>query len=220
MIYITFDEFYGVNEYNSFITAAKNNNVEFSEWISTRTPYNWYIRIDEKDTPKFVDYEKASDSDERFLIKKIDPMNTQDEYALLRRETDSGTNFTKFVINDMWEYISNSGNIVVFRDKSKESIMKMSKSPELLDSKIFIIGNYRGWDLYVTDNKMIEGNITKNQLVYTSYNDKVLMTTPTEIEAYLNYYILRSDKISTKNFKTPYIMNGKFYPIIISGKYS
>jgi len=51
MFYITFDEFYGVNEYNSFINAAKNNGVEIREWISTRPPYNWYLEIDPKDLP-------------------------------------------------------------------------------------------------------------------------------------------------------------------------
>jgi len=122
MFYITFDEFYGVNEYNSFINAAKNNGVEIREWISTRPPYNWYLEIDPKDLPRFLDFEIATSQQEKHLIKKIDPLVHADEYLLLRRETDSPNKFTKFVRNDYLTEVQEKTGITLFRYKNRQEL--------------------------------------------------------------------------------------------------
>jgi hypothetical protein len=219
MIYITFDEFYDVNQYNSFISAAKNNDVELTEWISTRPPFNWYIGLEYADLPKFVDFETATGQQEDYLVKKTAPYTPSDEYKLYRRETDSNTNFGKFVVNDMWDYLSSKGSYVLFRDIPRETLMEISKSPELQDTKIWYIGKYRGWDLWITDNKFIKGLLNTSRIIKEDYDSKTLQKSPWEIERYINYMIIRNDKMDDKRTKTAYIENGRWNPIRKTGKY-
>jgi hypothetical protein len=220
MTYITFDEYYGVNEYNSFITAAKNNGVRLTEWISTRAPYNWYIGLeDSKDLPTFVDFEIATSQQEDYLVKKTGPYQPQDEYKLYRRETDSNTKFGRFVINDMWEYLSDSGSYYLFRDVPKELLLKMSKSPELEDTKIWYIGNFRTWDLWITDSKYIKGHINSTKLIKEDENSSTITKTPWEVERNINHMILRNEKIDNKRTQTAYIENGKWNPVKKTGNY-
>lgn len=220
MAYITFDEFYDIEQYNDFLNAAKNNGVKYSEWINIRTPYNWYLKLDESDLPKFVDYEVATDNHEKYMIKKILPKNPQDEYKLHRRDSDSPTDFARFVVNDVWEYISKKKNLVVFKNRAREELMKISKSPELKDTKIFLLGKYRGWDIAITDNKFIEGHISDTQVLYTEFDSERLRKKPWEVEGYINYYILRTDKIDRKFYDTSYVMNGRYYAVKVSSKYN
>ena len=220
MIYITFDDYYDIEQYNNFLNSAKNNGVEFSEWINTKTPYKWYIRIDMKDVPKFVDFDIATDSQERFMISKIRPKNPQDEYKLMRRESDSPTDFSKFVVNDYWDYISEKKNLILFKNRTKEELITLSRAPEMKDTKIFLIGNYRGWELAITDNKFILGHVGMQQVLYEEYDSDRLIRKPWDVEAYLNYYIIRTDKIDEKYYDTTYIMNGNFKAIKVSSKYS
>jgi hypothetical protein len=219
MIYITFDEFYGVDEYNSFINSARNNDVELTEWISTRPPHNWFIGLDYKDLPKFVDFETASTQHEDYLVKKTMPYQPQDEYKLLRRETDSKTKFGKFVVNDMWEHLAEKGSIILFRDIPKETLMEASKAPELKDTKIWHIGNFRTWELFATDNKFIKGLINTERVVYEDLDSKELQQSPWEVERHINYKILRSVKIDNKRTQTAYIENGRYHRVKKTGNY-
>ena len=220
MFFITFDEYYGVEQYNSFINSAKNNDVEYTEWVNIRPPYNWYLRVDSKDIPKFVDFDTATSSQERFMVKKTDPLKPSDEYYLMRREGNGTTNLNKFLRNDMWDYISEKQNFILFRGRSVEQLMSISRNPEMKDTKIFILGTYRGWKLAVTDNKFIEGFLEMNQILHTEYDSKRLVNESYELEAYINYYILRTDKISKKNLETTYVMNGAYFPVKATGKYT
>jgi hypothetical protein len=220
MFYVSFDEYYGVEQYNSFLNSAKNNGVEFTEWLNIRPPHNWYVRVNPKDLPKFVDFQIANEGQERFMVKKMDPINSSDEYNLMRRESDSPANVGKFLVNDMWEYLAKKRNMVMFKNRAREYLMEVSRKPEMKDTKIFLLGKYRTWDIAVTDNKYIEGFIEQGQILHSEYDSERLEQMPYEVEAYINYYILRTDKISRKHLKTPYIMNGFYHAVKVSSKYS
>ena len=216
MIYITFDTYYGVNEYNSFINSAKNNGVVLTEWINIRPPYKWYIGLNSKlDLPKFVDYEIANSNDEKWLVKKIDPLVSKDDYLLIRRENDSETNFTKFVNNDYLTDAYTNKKLILFRFKNREELLRISKSVEMQDSKIYILGTYRTWNLAVCTNPYILSHIATDWVVYKALTDADFNKVG-EIEAYINYYILRTVKIDKKHFNTKYVMNGIYTPVIQS----
>ena len=216
MIYITFDTYYGVNEYNSFINSAKNNGVVLTEWINIRPPYKWYIGLNSKlDLPKFVDYEIANSNDEKWLVKKIDPLVSKDDYLLIRRENDSETNFTKFVNNDYLTDAYTNKKLILFRFKNREELLRISKSVEMQDSKIYILGTYRTWNLAVCTNPYILSHIATDWVVYKALAESDFSKVG-EIEAYINYYILRTVKIDKKHFNTKYVMNGIYTPVIQS----
>ena len=61
MKYISFDNYYKQSDYNRFIMSAFNNGVPFKEYISIKPPYNWWLAIDDKDVPKFLDYDETKD---------------------------------------------------------------------------------------------------------------------------------------------------------------
>ena len=96
-VYISFDDYYDVQQYNEFITAAKNNKVEYFEYISARPPYNWYIKIDEKDVPTFINFEYISSSHLKFLSNIMKPRRSNEVTKLLRRQTDNPKDFEKFI---------------------------------------------------------------------------------------------------------------------------
>lgn len=216
MIYITFDEFYGVNEYNSFINSAKNNGVVLTEWINIRPPYKWYIGLNSKlDLPKFVDYAIATSNEEKWLVKKIDPLVSKDDYLLIRRENDSETNFTKFVNNDYLTEAYQKKNLILFRYKNREELLRISTSVEMEDTKIYMLGTYRNWNLAVCTNPYILSHISTDWVLYKAVSDADFNKVG-EIEAYINYYILRTVKIDKKHFNTKYVMNGVYTPVIKS----
>ena len=212
MIYITFDEFYGVDNYNSFINSAKNNGIEFTEWINIRPPYNWYIGLESmNDLPKFVDFEIATDQQERYMIKKIDSLMPKDDYLLLRRETDNKKKFDKFVMNDYLSECYDKKSLVLFRYKNKEELRSMSKLPEMKDTKIYDLGRIRNWNLAITSNQFVKGLIISDYDLYSTTKSSDFKVG--EIEAYINYYIIRTEKIADKKYRTEYWMNGKVHPV-------
>src|SRR6056297_1800045 len=84
-IFICFDEYYPVDEYNAFLVAAKNNKVSFEEFIRVRPPFNRFIMIDPKDTPTFVDFDKGTSSDIKWLVSTVKPRRPDEAYYLRRR---------------------------------------------------------------------------------------------------------------------------------------
>lgn len=216
MIYITFDTYYGVNEYNSFINSAKNNGVVLNEWINIRPPYKWYVGLQSNaDLPKFVDYEVANSNDEKWLVKKIDPLVSKDDYLLIRRENDSETNFSKFVNNDYLTEAYTNKKLFLFRYKNREELLRITESTEMKNTKIYMLGMYRNWNIAVCTNPYILSHISTDWILYKAVNDTDFNKIG-EIEAYINYYILRTVKIDKKHFKTRYVMNGIYYPVIKS----
>lgn len=212
MAYITFDEYYGVNEYNSFINAAKNNKINYTEWINIRNPYNWYLEINDNDLPKFLDYDIATPQDERWMVKTILPRFPDEEYRLLRRSTDAPAVIEKFLVNDVFQEVKEKGHISFFRYRNNDELFKISSNIELKDSKIYKVDNVKSnWKVAICTNPFVESFIMKEYLLYSESN-KNITKNPVELEAYLNYYIIKSDKMKNKYFQTSYVMNGKYYP--------
>jgi len=211
MKYITFDEYYNINQFNSFINSAKNNGILFSLWISIRPPYNWYLRLSDKDLPVFVDYDIASKQEERYLIKITEPLNMADEYKLKRRETDSNTNYEKYVLNDVWNEIKEKHKLILFRYKNTEELLEISKHKEMKNSKIYKMGKFKNYKIALCTNTMILGLIKMDNVLFNL--DDVKIKEISEIEAYINYHVLKIQKLYIKKSKTSYIMNGKYIPV-------
>ena len=54
-MFITIDPYYDIKFYNSAIEAMRNNGVEFSEFISVKSPYHWFLKLDQ--APVMVNYD-------------------------------------------------------------------------------------------------------------------------------------------------------------------
>ena len=79
----TIDPYYNTKFYNESLEALKNNKVVFSEYISIKTPYNWYLKIEKE--PIMVNYDIITPSDRKFIVTKVIALRENEEYYLQRR---------------------------------------------------------------------------------------------------------------------------------------
>lgn len=215
MFYVTFDPYYGQREYTKFLNSARNNGVVFSEWINVRPPYNWYVKINVQDMPKFVDFDVAKTQQETYMIKVIAPLVAQDELPLKRRDSDTSTNFERFVVNDMWKEVNEAQSLLFFKYKTKEQLMAITKMPEMKDTKVYLSGKVREWYTAITTNQFVRGLIPQGDFLYSITNNAIFEQ-PGELEYFLNAKIIRTDKLHKKNTRTDYYMNGRYYPVVQS----
>ena len=62
-MFITIDPYYDIKFYNSAIEAMRNNGVEFSEFISVKSPYHWFLKLDQ--APVMVNYDTTEESKDK-----------------------------------------------------------------------------------------------------------------------------------------------------------
>jgi hypothetical protein len=211
MAYITVDPYYKVSDYNRMLSALQNNGIEYSQWVDTRPPYYWYIKVSDSDMPKFVDFDVKPKAEERYLVSAIVPQRSQDAYLLLRRDTDPATNISKFVMNDYWTEALSSDYMVIFKYKSNEDLRKLSQD---LGIKIYEMGTHR-WKLSMAFNKYVKGHLTSDQVLFEkTKQDMKEFNKPGELEAEFNYKILRTEKIEGKTLITTYYNKGVKVPAI------
>lgn len=210
-MYITVDPYYNVAEYNRMLQALENNGVEYSQWIDTKMPYQWYIKVSDDNQPRFIDFEVKPKTEERFLVSVIVPQRSQDNYLLMRRDTDPATNTSKFLMNDYWTEALNSDYVIIFKYKSPEDIRKISKE---LGIKIYELGTHR-WKLSMTFNKYVKSHLSTDQILFEKTREEMKeFSKPGELEAEFNYRYLRTEKITKKTLKTNYWDKGIKYPAI------
>ena len=210
-MYITLDPFYTVTEYNRFLESLKNNGVKYSQWISTRAPYNWYLKIDDDDYPRFIDFEVLNKAHERYLVSVIVPQRSQDNYLLLRRDTDNPTKQDKFILNDAWKRAHKAKHLIIFRYESQEQLANLSKKYGI---RIYVMGRHR-WRMAMAYSQYLEGEITKEMTLFSKSKKQLReFRNPGDIEAEFNYRILRTSKIENKTLKTTYWENGQKYPAV------
>jgi hypothetical protein len=210
-MYITVDPYYTINEYNRMLQALENNGIDYSQWVDTKMPHHWYIKIADADQPKFVDFDVKPMSQERYLVSAIVPQQSQDGYLLMRRETDPATLYSKFIMNDYWTEAMNSDYVVIFKYKSPEDIRKISQD---VGCKIYQMGVHR-WKLSMAFNKYVKGYLTADQVIFERTKKQIQeFSHAGELEAEFNYRVLRNTKIEGKTIKTTYWNKGIKYPVI------
>lgn len=206
-MFITFDNYYTEEEYNHFIQAAKNNNIAFTEFISIRPPYYWYLEVET--APQFVNYEVATKADEKWLVSKIKALNPSEEY-LLQRRTGSKTAIEKYISNTQFKRMRTDPYFLIFKNGGRGVPLQMSK--EIPDEEIYVIGKVKGQYYHLTFNQYFKSFINENDVVLekTSMND---FTLPGEVEQTLNYKKFVINKLKNKTLDLPYFKNGVYYPL-------
>lgn len=215
---INIDDYYNIQFYNETKEALKNNGVEFREFINTKPPYNFSIQCDE--VPLFINYDLVSRQQEMYYVNIIKPLTPNKEYIYERRESFTNKKaINHYAVNDALKSGEKSGEGIFFT-ANKEEILRISKE---FPRKIFYFGKYYNnkYKLFFSDSLIIKNYIDSDQILVESKSFKHI----TELEIKLNYDIFKLSDRLLKLSETPFVKNGRFYPISsvvpeISGKYS
>ena len=199
-MFITIDPYYDVERYNESLQALMNNGVKFEEYISTRTPYNWYLKLDT--APIMMNYDILTKDIKKFLVRKTLPLQTNDEIKLFRRNQY----FSHYTSNDALSTFKDYG--VFFTLKNSESVIGLSKKIPL---KIWYFGRYYNnrYNVYFCNSPLV-----KTFLVETDTKIKDINS----LECELNYKIFLGKDFLKKYTETPYYLEGQFYkPSVTNG---
>jgi len=214
-MFITTDPYYTPQFFNECKEALKNNDVKFNEFINIKAPFDWYFQIDEK--PIMVNYDKATDSESRWMVNIVKPLKANEEYLLLRRDNDKGQKaLAKFIENKPLRQARKSDYAVFFTVKNREEIETLTKD---YPGKVWYMGKYYSnkFRVCLATHSAILNFIDKGQILLEKTND---MTQPGRFEAELNFKIFRGNDYLIKFTETPYFLNGKFNRPTIRGDYS
>jgi len=220
-MYIGFDNYYDVKEYNSFKNAAKNNNIEFEEYIRIRAPFNRFLKIsDKRDLPSFVNFDYASVSDIKWLVSSIKAVRPNEEYLLRRRE-GKDVSYWNYILPKPLQNAHKKEYIMVFKAMDFTEMIQYSRA--LGNTKIYKWGKSekKGYDIYYCFNPYIKGLIPLSKVLMEFgpgadsglKKDTVMPKTPGDLEYYLNTFVLVKEKLENKTFEALYFQNGKIYPL-------
>ena len=199
-MFYTLDNYYGVKFYNDTREALKNNQIKFKEFIEIKSPYNWYIKLDDNLKPIMVNYDEKQKY--RFLVQKVQALRSNEEYLLQRREDDAGTNIKKYIFNDAFRDSEEYG--IFFHIKSKDELLKISKE---FPGKIYYLGKYydNKYRVCICNNIMIKNYINPGQILLEKTPE---MKEPGKFEAEFNYRVLKLNDYIVKYTETIYAENG------------
>jgi len=222
-VYITFDSYYGVDEYNSFKTAARNNGIEYEEFLRIRPPYKRFLKIkDKKDLPSFINYDFATSSDKRWLVSTVKAVQPNEEY-LLRRRDGKDISYWNYILPKPLLDATKEKYMMVFRASSTAEIRTISK--QLGDHKIYKWGKskLKKYNIYYTFTPYIRGLVyASNQLMEFGEESKSSVAQVREskipdvkgdIEYYLNHFVLIKEKLEDKTLEAEYWENGNIHPL-------
>lgn len=220
-IFVTFDPYYGVNEYNSFKTAARNNGIEFEEYLRIRPPYNRFLKLkDKSDLPSFVNYDFALTGDKKWLVSTVKAVQPNEEY-LLRRRAGKDISYWDFILPRNMKNAHKEDYIMVFRSFDFTELSEISK--KMGDTKIFKWGRAKnkGYNIYYCYNPYIKGIIpSRNVLMEFGKeatdgikHEKVVPKIAGDLEYYLNHYVLVKEKLEDKTYEAEYWQKGVIHPL-------
>lgn len=197
-MFYTIDPYYDVNFYNQSKEALKNNNVNFSEFIEIKSPYRWFLKLNE--SPIMVNYDKLEKN--RFLVQKVQALRPNEEYLLQRRGNSEGTNIKRYIYNDAFRDAEDYG--LFFNIKNREEFIRLSRE---YPGKIYYLGKYydNKFRVCLVNNPMIKNYILPNQILLEKTPD---MKEPGRFEAEFNYKILKHNDFIYKTIETIYALNG------------
>jgi len=219
--YITFDPYYDIQTYNSFITASKNNGVELEEYIRIRQPYYRYVKLKYKeDLPTFVNYDFCSLDDKKFLVSVIKP-TYPNEALYLRRKAGQDNLVKKYVTPKPLLNLDKKKYLIFFKAKSQSYLMDLSK--KIPKTKIYKLGKSKllQYNIYYCFNPYIK-NYIENEKILMEFGENAnsgIVTKQSipkgdgEIEYLLNYYVLIKEKIENKTLEAEYYIDGKYKPL-------
>jgi len=218
-IFITFDNYYDVNTYNSFIQASKNNNIYISEYINIKPPYNRHIKLNSKtDLPKFINYDFSTKSEIRWLVSVIKPVDTRESF-LLKRIPGEDNIINKFIRPNPFK--RKIDYIIFFKNIDFSEMRLISK--QLGKVKIYLLtkGKFKIWYCF---NPMIKQFIPTNERYLLEFG-KESENSParfsslkvpesySKIEYYLNSNVLIKEKVENKYREASFWFNGIYNPI-------
>lgn len=206
MATITLDNYYNVGFYNECLEALKNNSVDFEQYISTKPPYQFYLVVENE--PTFVNYDKVSPTYNRHLVNVITALKPNDDYIYQRRDTYQNKKAIQhYAINDALQTGQDAGEGVFFHAE-KEEILRISKE---FPRRIFFMGRYynRKYKVFFSDSLLVKNFLKPSQILVQDKGFKMV----TELEAELNWNVFKQQDRLIKLSETPYVQNGRFYPI-------
>lgn len=199
-MFISIDDFYPVSFYNQCREALKNNNIPFKEYISIVGSNKWFLEVPR--APIMLNYTVCPQSEERYLISKVQALEPTFEYRYYRRESRFNPIYTR---NDAWgstlEKEAWLVNII-----SSEWIRGLSRLDPL--SKIWYLGRYWGnkYKLAIITSPIMRAIIPRENILLS----KAKSESPEVFEANINYRVLRGFDRIEKFSSTPYFLNGLF----------
>lgn len=202
-MFITIDPYYSTQFYNECKEALRNNNIEVKEFISIKPPYNWYFSLDQK--PIMVNYDELTDTEERWLVNKVQALRPNEEYILLRRDNDKGPKaLLKFVENEPLRSARLSDYAVFFTVQNREELESMTKE---YPGRVWYLGKYYGnkFRVCLATNKIVKNFLNNNQILLEKTDNE-----PGRFEAELNYRVFRGNDMLEKFTETPYFEDGKY----------
>ena len=218
--YFTLDSYYGIKDYNRFISSAKNNNIEFEEFINIKPPHNRYIMVDDEDVPKFIDYDLASKPDTRWLIAAVKPTQPNELYYLERREGQDISYFN-YILPQEFKNMHNEDYICIFKGWDSTEINNWSKLVQGV--KIYKWGEaiVKGYKIYVCFNPYISGIIPSSRKLLEYDNNLKLSKKSVPkiqgmIEYELNHFVLIQEKLINKTYLLEYHLNGYKVPLKVA----
>lgn len=222
-MYITFDPYYSVEDYNSFLNAARNNGIEYTEFIRIRAPFTRYLKIkDKKDLPAFVNYDFAAVGDIKWLVSTVRAVRPNEEY-LLKRRAGKDIRYYDFILPNALKEANKEDYIMVFKSQDFTEMAQISK--KLGGTPIYKWGEskIKKYKIYYCFNPYISGILSeRNKLMefgdtgspsQALKHSKVVPKIQGELEYYLNYFVLIKEKLENKTLESEYWQNGKIHPL-------
>lgn len=212
-MYITIDPYYGTQFYNECKEALKNNQIEYSELIYTKPPYDWYFKLSQ--SPIMVNFDKLSEKDSRWLVSKVKALTPTDEYKLLRRDNDKGQQaLLKFIENEPMTEARTSNFAIFFAIKNREDGERLSKE---FPDKIWYFGKYYSnkFKVCLSTNAYIKNFLDPGQILLEKTKEHAESG---RFESELNFKVFRGNDVLVKYTQTPYFENGKYILPNIKGE--
>lgn len=209
-MFISIDDYYDIEFYNQTIEAMKNNGLQPKEFISIKTPFNWYFKVENE--PFMVNFDKLDKSNERFLVNKVQTLRANEAYKLIRRNDGVGQKaLYKYIENQPLKEARESEYAVFFNAKSKQQLEQITKE---LPVKIYYFGKHykNKYKVALCTNKMILNYITPEEILLEKSS---AMNEPGRFESELNFKVFRQFDYLQKYTETTYFQNGKYYPVKI-----
>jgi len=223
-IYITFDEYYDTNMFNSFLQAAKNNNIEYRTFVSIKPPYKWHIKLeDKKDLPKFINFDYSTKSEIRWLVSTIRPVDPKEAFLLKRRPGEDNT-FIKFIAPLPFRAFKKKKYFVAFKNWDFAEMRAISTKLGKVKIYKWGKGKIKRYNIWYCFNPMIKQFIPSNDRFLLEFGKEALnspaqwsdLTMPENygmLEYYLNTNVLIKEKLEDKYLEAPYWYNGKYFPL-------
>jgi len=222
-IYISFDAYYDVFTYNSFLVAAKNNKINIQEFIRIRAPFTRFIKLESEEyLPSFLNYDIATNSDLRWLVSAVKPTETNEAY-ILRRKPGLDIRYWTFILPKYMKNAHKSNYFISFKIRDINQVIQISKF--LGDSTIYYWGKskLKKYMIFYSYNPDIRNLISPADILQEYGKEAVNSTAinsnssvpeiPGDIEYLLNFYVLIKEKLEDKTYDCLKIKNGKLKPI-------